>query len=63
MSEENKQNDEVATPLVDGVVDVNHAAESVITPADQPELPPQVEVQNELIRQSVEALTNFSDFR
>ena len=64
MSEEIKQNDEVAaTPLVDGVVDVNHAAESVITPADQPELPPQVEVQNELIRQSVEALTNFSDFR
>lgn len=65
MSEEIKDTpvETEVTPIEGGVEDVNHTPEVEVTPDDQPELPPQVEIENELIRQSVEALTNFTNFR
>lgn len=51
------------TPVEGGVEDVAVTAEVEVTPADQPELPDAVKQENELIRQSVEALTNLSNFR
>lgn len=64
MSEEIKDTEAVEpTPIEGGVEDVAVTPTAEVTPADQPELPPQVEIQNELIRQSVEALTNLTSFR
>ena len=79
MSEEQQTNDEVKatetdapeatpaaepTPIEGGVEDKNVAADnSTVTPEDQPELPEPVKQENELIRQSVQALTDFSTFR
>jgi len=52
------------TPIEGGVEDKvvsNTAAE--VTPEDQPDLPDANQNENELIRQSVQALTDFSNFR
>lgn len=51
------------TPIEGGVEDKNVAAENTVTPEDQPELPEPLKQENELIRQSVQALTDFSTFR
>lgn len=51
------------TPIEGGVEDKNVAAENTVTPEDQPELPEPTKQENELIRQSVQALTDFSNFR
>lgn len=70
MSEEQTNNDVNATDTaapeatpIDGVVDKNVATENTVTPEDQPELPEPVKQENELIRQSIQALTDFSTFR